>query len=193
LHNTDNLPIIGQAELQIGDNVAFLFSRVHRLLSVAVLASTVIAAVIWLLALSNRQSAQYRSDPALGLKAFVSDALPIIVGYTGLFVAISIFFSWLSFRRLPLGNRQLTYHADAEALKTSDASGAVLTLPWTLIRKTRVTPKLLLMQLTSRAWRFVPLRAFSAADQQRLIALVTRPVSKSPTHQTANTAPPTIL
>jgi hypothetical protein len=40
---------------------------------------------------------------------------------------------------------------DHLALKTSDASGAELTLPWSLVRQTLVTKQLLLMQLTTRA------------------------------------------
>jgi hypothetical protein len=169
-----NAPISGSIVLTASDNLAFLFSRVSRLLLIAFLTSTTIAGVIWLLAMSNRQSAQLRDNPLLGLKTFVIDMFPVIFGYIGLFLAIIVFFSWLAFSRMPTANRQLTYHADAEALRTSDNAGAVLTLPWALVRRTRVTKKLLLMQLSTRAWRFLPLRAFAVDDQQRVIAFAQR-------------------
>jgi hypothetical protein len=169
-----NRPITGSTVLTISDNFAFLFNRMRLLLWIAFVSSAVVATTLWLLGLSNRQSAEFLKSPWLGLQNWFVTSIPITLGYVGLVTAITVLCSWLSFTRLPIGNRQLTFHADAVALKTSDATGAVLSLPWALVRKTRVTPKLLLMQMSTRAWRFLPLRAFSADDQRRLIALAQR-------------------
>jgi hypothetical protein len=175
----NDVPIVGSLVLTASDNLWFLFSRLNRLLSIAVLTATIVGMVIWWLARSNQQSDHYLTHPLLGFKTFLSNMLPIILGYAGLFVAVAVFCSWLSFRRMPQANRTLNYRADLAALKTSDASGAELTLPWALVRRARVTKQLLLMQLTTRAWRFLPLRAFSADDQRRLIAIALRSANKT--------------
>jgi hypothetical protein len=171
-------PLVGQTELTIGDTLAFTFSRLHRLLLFSALCSIVFAGVFWLLGTSQRDLAYYQSHPRTALKQFAVDMYPIVLGYCGAFLATTAVCSWLSFWRTPLANRQLTYHVDHLALKTSDASGAELTLPWSLVRQTLVTKQLLLMQLTSRGWRFVPLRAFTADDQQRLIDIARQSAAK---------------
>jgi hypothetical protein len=179
LQNPDNnQPIVGSVVLTAGDNITFYFSRAPQILLIAVVISAILATSIWLIALPARQYAEVLNNPLHGLRNWFANVFPIMLAYVGLVIAIPLFCSWLSHVRMPAGNRQLTYHADAEILRTSDATGAVLTLPWTLVKQTRVTPKQLVMQLTSRAWRFVPLRAFTANDQQRLIALAQQSAAK---------------
>jgi hypothetical protein len=177
-HPAERMPIIGSVMLTAGDNFAFLFARLSRLLLIASLTALAVAAGIWILGASQQELDYYRSNPTTGLKQFAADMMPVILGYVGLFIGIAVFSSWLAFRRMPSDNRNLTFHADAEALKTTDTTGAALTLPWALVRQTRVTKRLLLMQLRTRAWRFLPLRAFSAEDQRRLIAIAVRSAAK---------------
>jgi hypothetical protein len=178
--SADTLPVVGTLTLTAGDNFAFLFSRLPRLVTVACIASAVTATLVWLLTMSAKKSALLRQDPIFGVKNFTIEVIPWILAYAVLFVGVICLCSWLGFLRTPLDNRQLTYQADGEALRTSDAAGAILTLPWSLTRQTRITKHLLLMELKTRVWRYVPLRAFSAADRSRLIALAQR---------TANTRP----
>jgi hypothetical protein len=169
--------LVGQTDLTIGDTLAFTFSRLRRLLLFYALCSVVFAGLFWLLGSSRQNLAYFQSDPLAAIKEFAADMYPIVLGYFGAFLATTAFCSWLSFRRTPVANRQLTYRVDHLALKTSDASGAELTMPWSLVRQTLVTKQLLLMQLTTRGWRFVPLRAFTADDQQRLIEIAGQSVA----------------
>lgn len=171
-------PLVGQTELTIGDTFAFTFARLRRLLLFSVLFAVIFTGVIWLLGTSRQDLVYFQRNPLTALKQFATDMFPVALGYMGAFMATIVFCSWLSFRRTPMANRQLTYHVDHLALKTSDASGAELTLPWSLIRQTLVTKQLLLMQLTTRGWRFVPLRAFTTDDQQRLIMIARQSAAK---------------
>jgi hypothetical protein len=181
--DVDNIPLVdrrlvGQVELTVGDTLAFTFSRLRRLLLFSALCSIIFAGLFWLLGNSQQDLAYFQHNPLIALRQFAVDMYPVVLGYFGVFMATTAFCSWLSFRRTPLANRQLTYHVDHLALKTSDASGAELTLPWSLIRQTLVTKQLLLLQMTNRGWRFVPLRAFTTDDQQRLIEIARQSAAK---------------
>jgi hypothetical protein len=58
--------------------------------------------------------------------------------------------------------------ADDSRLVTTDVTGASLIVPWAVIKRVRKTDRLFLMHMVAASWRYVPWRAFSAADQEAL-------------------------
>jgi hypothetical protein len=91
-----------------------------------------------------------------------------------------LFAGWISFRRMPAPNRQLTYEATFESLETRDATDLALTIPWSLVYGVRSNNKLLIFQVRPRGRRFVPWRAFAAKDRDLLLSFANRSILRSP-------------
>ena len=75
--------------------------------------------------------------------------------------------------------RTLTYAIDDAGIRTGDALGAELLLPWSNVSRAIVTKRMLLLRLKPRGWRYVILRGFSPEDVTRIREIASRKVASS--------------
>jgi hypothetical protein len=82
--------------------------------------------------------------------------------------------AWLLLAHWRLGNSQkeLTYTVDAENIATRDATGAVISVPWSLVRSCVESKSGFAFSVRPAAARWLVKRAFTAADVETLRKLI---------------------
>lgn len=174
---SDRPPIVGQTTLSLGDSFAFLAAQLPRVLVGMFVLSTMLFVILWFVLLTDAERAHFDADTAAGIRRFLTDAGWMPLALTALWPVLLVVLSWVQFHRIPALNRQLRYEIDAEGIVTRDAAGTELKVPWTMVQQTRTTRHLLLLKLNTRAWRYLPWRAFAPEDRDRLLALASQSVA----------------
>jgi len=169
---TGSPKIIGSIDLTFRDDLSFLASRLPRFCLTTYGTGLAILFGIWVAISPATYWPYMREYPLWGVERFFSDmwlsAAIAVVGIPLLILAIHA----LQWRRFPAQNKAITYTVDTTGVLTTDAAGAGLNMPWSMVRRTRRTRSLFLMQLTTGAWRYLPMRAFATADHDRLWDLI---------------------
>ena len=115
------------------------------------------------------------------------DALPAFLGYALVLTPLLILFVLLfitlgvplAVQRMGRDRRALTYEIDETGIRTKDALGAELLLPWSNVTRSIFSKRMLLLRLRPRGWRYVPMRAFSPGDRTRIRELAVRMAGSS--------------
>jgi hypothetical protein len=89
-----------------------------------------------------------------------------------LFPGIIAVITAIKWARHPVPNKTVSYSVDAEGVTSSDAAGASLSIPWSMVKQSRRTRSYVLMTMKAGGLRFLPFRAFSADDGEKLWQLV---------------------
>ncbi|MCZ0735858.1 YcxB family protein [Phreatobacter sp. AB_2022a] len=166
--------ITGQTTLRQTDQLRFLLAWLPRVLAIMFGLCCIAFVAGWLFGMPARRRAYYLANPWEGLRDVLGDIGWMPVAATAFYALVLFALSWFQFHRVPAASRAVRYEANDEALITRDEAGAALTLPWAMLREVKATGHLLVMKLRTRAWRYLPLRAFSPKDQARLQALIER-------------------
>lgn len=169
--------VTGQTKLLPSDQLRFILTWLHRPLLIMFGLCCLAFTVAWFLGLSTRRRAFYAESPWSGVQDFLRDIAWVPLAATAFYGLILLALSYVQFHRMPAPSRQLSYEADAKGLVTRDEAGAELKLPWSMVRAVKTTRHLLLLKLKTRAWRYLPLRAFAPDDQERLQALIDQNVT----------------
>lgn len=177
---SEPVTVTGQTTLRQSDQFRFLATWLPRVLLIMFALCCVVFTAAWLFGMSERRRAYYAANPWEGAREILGDIAWVPLAATAFYGVVLFALTWFQFRRLPAASRMVTYQADAEALTTRDAAGAELKVPWTMVREVRTAGHLLILKLKTRAWRYLPLRAFAADDRQRLQALIGRQVAGHP-------------
>jgi hypothetical protein len=110
--------------------------------------------------------------------------LPALLGSAAVFIPIAaailllyvVLIVPLTMRRMGRDRRALTYEIDEAGIRTKDALGAELVLPWSNIKRLIFRKRILLLRLRPAGWRYLPLRAFAPDDRTRVGELAVRMV-----------------
>ena len=171
---SDRASLTGQAILSRRDAFAFFLVWLPRAVLGMFVLATMVFAGLWFAFLTEGQRAAFDADTGAGIRHFLSHAGWWPVAATAAWTLILGLATQVQFLRMPMPARRLHYEADAEGLVTRDEAGAQLKIPWSIVREIKPTKHLLLLKLNTRAWRYLPWRAFAPEDRTRLIALARR-------------------
>ena len=119
-----------------------------------------------LLTENGRSVYEYTSEELLDhvVDIFIT-SLPILISLFLVSVLLVYISVPISLLRLGRDRRLLTVEADASGVRTRDALGTELYVPWSSVKRTVSWKTMLFFQLKRSVWRFVPLRAFAPEAQ----------------------------
>ncbi|WEZ84080.1 YcxB family protein [Rhizobium sp. 32-5/1] len=160
--------IIGTTTLTQGDNVSFTM----RPMVITLVLLFLLLVGLKLYYYSASGIASIWTDPMQAIFLIVVDdwqqSLQIFSG----FLAFMLLMSAVQWIRLPSQNKIVSYLADETGLTTTDAAGASLQIPWSMVKRASKTQKHLIMKMKAGNRRFAPWRAFSPVDADKLWSLV---------------------
>jgi hypothetical protein len=172
---SEETPVIrGQATIDWRDQARYLVRPYAKALAMYAAIMVLVFGAIWVFTLSDTGWIATRSEPLGALFLFIADVWPF---YLGTFVVLALVMAGhgaVVFYRYPQVNRQLSFEVTAAELRTRDASDVVLAVPWTSVVRTRNTRHALYLQIVTRAWRYVPWRAFAPEDRDQILRWATR-------------------
>jgi hypothetical protein len=170
----DTTTIRGQATIGWHDQARYLVRPYAKALATYAAIMVLVFGAIWAFTLPDEGWIALRSEPLGALFLFVADAWPFYLGTFAVLAVVMAGHSALAFCRYPQVNRQLSFEVTAAELTTRDAANVVLILPWTSVIRTRNTRQALYLQTVTRAWRYVPWRAFVPEDRDQILHWATR-------------------
>jgi hypothetical protein len=171
---TERVTIRGEATLGYVDYFATQADKIIKFCVTAIMLSALVYAIAWAASSSDEEWFLLRHDPLSALAAFAGDVWKIWVVTGAVICLIPIASLARGFHHFPDVNRRLSYEADDNGLTIRDAANFALTIPWSAVIRVRFSKRLLKMQLTTRAWRYVLWRAFRDEDRERLMRLAER-------------------
>jgi hypothetical protein len=174
----DDTIIRGHVTLEWGDQVRFLARPYAKALSKYAAIMVPVFGAAWASTLPDDDWLRLRSEPLASFGHFVADTWPFYLGTFAVLALVMAVHSFVSFRRYPDSNRQLSYEANAAGLTTRDAADFVLTVPWVSVIRTRNTRRVLHLQIVTRVWRPVLWRAFAPQDRDQILHWATRQQTK---------------
>lgn len=170
--DTETTPICGTVTLTSGDNMGILLIQLPRLsLRLAILV-VIVFGFVGAAAIALDERLSFTEAPFEAVSFAFGELWPFAIGsfFFGLFLMlITSTFKW---NRFPKQNKIVTYTATELGMTTTDAAGASIHVPWSMVRKSRRTNRYILMETKPGAFRFAPFSAFSADDGERLWQLV---------------------
>ena len=119
---SDGIIIRGQATLTWSDQFRFVLRKLTQYLWQYAAAIAVLYGLVWMLFLPDDAWLDLRAHPLAALGDFVTDAWPVYLGTLAALIVIAIASSYVTFRRFPDVNRQLSYEVDAKGILTKDAA-----------------------------------------------------------------------
>jgi hypothetical protein len=168
----EEAPIKGAAAMAFGDEFAYQLWRAPRVLTIALLLpfGCFLLWTIFLFAANLPTSWNYSiQHPAVAARG----SIQFIVGYSLSWLPFSLplYFlfrnmTWLR-HRFGLGRHGVAYEINEVGIVSRYDKGFAITMPWALTTDVAKTRRLLLLRARSRWW-YLPWRAVSAVDQDRL-------------------------
>ncbi len=176
MEQNHSLPISGYVTLSYGDIVGFLVRFILRLTVKIFLFTLVVIFVLWIV-VSDIPVHVLWDQPLWSVREFVlTNGPPLLFPPIG--SVIGMFgYSFFKLYRLPQKARTLTYEVDDKGILTQDGDALSLLIPWKGLKGIGRNRWHLFMQMAG-GWRYVPWRAFSPADQDRIWHLAQTHVPK---------------
>lgn len=184
---SDAAPIEGAVQLNSRDQLMYFLAVLRRrwiFLGAIGLIASAFAVQAPLVRRFHEALGQGHSIPAalLGtLPTIVGSAVVVVPVTAVLLLAYIALVVPFGVHRMGHGRRALTYRIDESGVRTRDALGAELVLPWSNIARMIFTKRILLIRLMPRGWRYAPLRAFSPQDRPRIRDLASRMIGSPDT------------
>jgi hypothetical protein len=165
-------PISGSVTLTFGDNISILLTQFPTFICRLTVFLGIVFTAAALIGIGLDSRLSLREDPATAVSTAIREIWPFMAGSLVLIVAIVVICSTIKWGRYPAENKRVTYTADDSGITTSDAAGASVHVPWSMIKHSRRTKRHVVMKTTPGGLRFLPFRAFSPDDGERLWRLV---------------------
>jgi hypothetical protein len=166
--DTQTTPISGAVTLSSADNIRILLLQLPRLsLRLAILV-IVVFGFVGAAAIAFDSHLSFAEAPFEAMGSAFRTLWPFAIGaffYALVLVAIVSAIKWA---RFPPENKIVTYTADAQGMTTTDAAGASIHVPWSTVEQSKRTSRYITMKTKPGALRFVPFRAFSPDEGERL-------------------------
>lgn len=170
--DTETKPISGTVTLNSADNLRILLLQLPRLSLRLMILIIIIFGLVGAAAIAFDSRLSFTEAPFEAMGFAFRQLWPFAIGsfIFGLFIMlITSMFKW---NRFPEQNKIITYTATELGMTTTDAAGASIHVPWSMVRKSRRRSRYILMETKPGAFRFAPFSAFSADDGERLWQLV---------------------
>ena len=180
---SEGRPVTGAVELKSGDQQRYLLAVFWRRPALLVVVCVIASALSSQSQLVRQfQVARWSGDSIpvalLGTLPFLLGSAAVVIPLVVLFLLLYIGLAIpLGVRRMGRDRRTLTYAIDDAGIRTGDALGAELLLPWSNVSRAIVTKRMLLLRLKPRGWRYVILRGFSPEDVTRIREIASRKVA----------------
>ncbi len=126
---------------------------------------------------SDASRLTWEEHPFMALFEAILESLPVIV-VTLLIPGILYVSMAVQFYRMPAPRRQMTYRVDAEGISGRSQDGFAFAVPWTSVGSFYQTRHNLVLRIDKRRFCAYPLRAFSVADQVKLMRFAAEVVAK---------------
>jgi hypothetical protein len=167
MNETEATPITGSVTLTMADNISILLVQFPTLIyRLAIFIAFLFgSAAVLLISIENRMS--FPDDPAVAVSGAVETLWPFMAGSFALSLAIVTILNVVKWTRYPASNKSVIYTADDSGITTSDAAGASLHVPWSMLQRSTKTKHYVIMKTMAGGWRFAPLRAFSPGDAEK--------------------------
>ncbi|MBL6936225.1 MAG: YcxB family protein [Alphaproteobacteria bacterium] len=154
--------IRGSTTITLGDQLRARWNRSTRY------ATLVLAIVIAAMVAFDLRRIDTSLDFAISVFAALTTVLLFVGGYL---LFMLIVFALLALR-LSKEQRAMSYEFGPENIVMKDGTGAMTTTPWTIVRRARERKNAMTLDVKPMGFRYVPKRAFAAAELPALRALV---------------------
>jgi hypothetical protein len=169
---TETTPISGTVTLTSADNLGILLIQLPRLSLRLAILIVIVFGFMGAAAIAFDDRLSFTEAPFEAVGFAFGELWPFAIGsffFGLLLVLINNTFKW---DRFPEQNKIVTYIANEHGMTTTDAAGASIHVPWSMVTQSKRTGRYILMKTKPGGFRFAPFSAFSADDGERLWQLV---------------------
>lgn len=161
-------PIHGSTTLTQTDNLNMLRHTIVRHSAIFAVCMSLPVLGIGLYYYSVSGIAPISEFPLEAIRLSVQNAWkPLLVGLIGYPVLLTVCCT-VKWAFLPKANKAIAYAIDENGMTASDAAGAMLYIPWSMVKRATRTRAHLVMRLKSGGLRFASWKAFNSEDAERL-------------------------
>jgi hypothetical protein len=170
--DTETTPISGTVTLNSADNLRILLLLVPWLSQRVGILTVIVFGFVGAAAIAFDSRLSFTEAPFEAIGFAFRQLWPFAIGTFLFALTLVVIISTVKWARLPRQNKVVTYSVDAKGVTTTDAACASVHVPWSMITRSRLTSRYITMKTRPGGLRFLPLRAFSADDGEKLWQLV---------------------
>jgi hypothetical protein len=170
--DSETSPICGSATLTSADNMGILLILLPRLLLRLAILISVIFGTVGAAAIAFDDRLSFTEEPIVAMGFAFRQLWPYAIGSFVFALVLFTIISAVKWARFPQQNKIVTYSADAKGMTTTDAAGASIHVPWSMVKRSKRTNRYITMKIKSGGLRFAPFSAFSPDDGEKLWQLV---------------------